>query len=104
MEKRTHKASRDNTTLNQDLTLTKRWLAALVALNNFHLLDTRALHRLVEQQCGQTHYGHFQNSLTKLRYEGGYITKPPGQYGGFNIDYKRRVYQLTDRGNRALKQ
>lgn len=103
METRAHKTRRDNRSLNQDLPISRIRLATLKALNDFHLLDTLLLYKLVERDVGTLHYGRFQNGLTDVRKKGGYITCPPAQFQTFNADYKRLVYQLTDRGKTVLK-
>src|SRR5437588_7763067 len=106
METIPHKKRRDNTSLNQDMEMTHKRLAVLRHLNDFHLLDTKALYDLVVKERGETHYGRFQNDLTALRNKGGYITCPGGTAGQFNTinaDYKRLVYRLTERGENALR-
>jgi len=97
-----HRKRRDNTSLNQDLPITKRRLSELSELNDFEYLTTEMLHLLVEAECGSTHYGRFQNGLTSMRKIGGYVWCPEAQFESFNCDYKKLVYQLTDRGKREL--
>ena len=52
----------------------------------------------VEREVGSLYYEKFQNTLTCMRKVGGLIFCPPAQFQTINSDYKRLVYQLTDRG------
>src|SRR5947209_1449367 len=103
METAGHRARRDNKSENRDIPVTRIRLAVLKALNDFHLADTLLLYRLVEKEVGSLHYGRFQNGLTCMRKEGGYVWCPPMQFQTINADYKRLVYALTDRGKKVLR-
>jgi hypothetical protein len=87
-----------------DLPITSIRLSIFKQLNDFHQLDTLLLYKLVEKDIGSVHYGRFRNGLTDVRKSGGYIFCPPLQFQTINADYKRLVYQLTDRGKAVLRE
>lgn len=87
----------------QRLVLTERDFLLFQAINRHGPLPAHYLFELTKHEARS--YVHLQRRLTELYNgdpAGGYLTRPPQQFAGFEARYQHIVYDLTPRAKKVL--